>query len=153
RSQEFVVAWLDLDDFALLNHRRGRRTGDAVLREVAMIIRGRLRDMDLAARLQGGHFALLLPLTRRIGGYVAVDRIRAAVWEGSMLPEVPPPGLDVSLSAGVAAFPEDGESVPRLFERARAAALCAKESGGNRVIMRTPERRSQLRFRPMGPAG
>ena len=151
-TQEFVIALLDLDDFAGVNSLGGRQMGDAVLRETAMVIRGRLRDMDLAARLEGGHFALLLPLTRRMGGYVAVDRIRAAVSEGFLLPGLAP-GLSVSLSAGLAAFPEDGDTALRLLDQARAAVRCAEESGGDRVIMRTPERRSQARYRPMGAAG
>ncbi len=151
-AQEFVIALLNLDDFAGMNSQAGRRTGDAVLRETAMLIRGRLRDMDLAARPEGGVFALLLPLTRRMGGYVAVDRIRSAVSEGFLLPGLAP-GVSVSLSAGLAAFPEDGDSALRLLDQARTAVRWAEESGGNRVVMRTPERRSQVRYRPMGPAG
>jgi diguanylate cyclase (GGDEF)-like protein len=153
RAQEFAVALLDVDDFAALNGSRGRRVGDALLRELANLIRGRLRDMDLAARLQGGHFALLLPLTRRMGGFVAVDRIRAAVSESYLLPGLVGPAMSVTLSAGLAAFPEDGDSAARLFDQALLAVGRARESGGNRVVMRTPERRDQVRYRPMGLAG
>src|SRR5262245_19540594 len=148
RIQEFVIALLDLDDFSAVNRSRGRRAGDALLRELAVLVRGRLRDMDLAARLPGGHFALLLPLTRRMGGYVAVDRIREAVAESYLLP-----GAGVTVSAGLAAYPEDGDSAVRLLDQAMSAVRSARESGGNRVVMRTPERRSEARYRPAGLAG
>ena len=152
RSQQFVVALLDLDDFTAVNRASGRRAGDVLLRETALLIRGRLRDMDFAARLPGGHFALLLPLTRRLGGYVAVDRIRAALAESYLLPGLGS-GASVTLSAGLAAYPEDGEDAMGLLDQASSAVRSARESGGNRVVMRTPERRNEVRYRPMGRAG
>jgi diguanylate cyclase (GGDEF)-like protein len=150
RIQEFCIALLDLDDFGRVNRERGRGAGDGVLRDVSGLIRARLRDMDLAGRLGGGHFGLLLPLTRRTGAQVAVERIRVAVKEAFLRGGAYGPPIAVTISAGIAMFPDDGEDAIDLLEKGAQALALAMERGGNQVILHPSERRNSLRVRPLG---
>ena len=150
RVQEFTLAVLDLDGFQRVNRSHGRAAGDGVLREVAMLIRARLRDMDLPGRLSGAHFALLLPLTRRSGAHVAVERIRVAVLDAFLRAGPAGPAIALTLSGGLAAYPEDGETAKVLLERAVKALSGARRQGGNQVMAHHQEQRRSLRLRPMG---
>ena len=69
----------DLDDFKLVNDTFGHATGDTVLKAFADILRERVRDIDLAARLGGEEFAILLPETDLAGGERLAERLRDAV--------------------------------------------------------------------------
>ncbi len=150
RVQEFTLAVLDLDGFQRVNRSHGRAAGDGVLREVAMLIQARLRDMDLAGRLGGGHFALLLPLTRRPGAHVAVERIRIAVRDAYLRAGPAGPVIALTLSGGLAAYPDDGDTAQCLLERAVQALSGARSQGGNQVMLHHQEKRRCLRLRPMG---
>lgn len=150
RIQEFTLAVLDLDGFQRVNRSHGRAAGDGVLREVALLIRARLRDMDLAGRLGGAHFALLLPLTRRSGAHVAVDRIRVAVRDAFLRAGPTGPAIAITLSGGLAVYPDDGDTAQTLLERAARALAGARSHGGNQIILHHHEQRSCLRLRPMG---
>jgi diguanylate cyclase (GGDEF)-like protein len=150
KVQEFTLAVVDLDGFQRVNRSHGRAAGDGVLREVAMLIQARLRDMDLAGRLGGAHFALLLPLTRRSGAHVAVERIRVAVQDAFLRAGPAGPAIALTLSGGLAVYPDDGETAQGLLERAVEALLGARSQGGNRVMLHHREQRRSLRLRPMG---
>jgi len=150
RLQEFTLAVLDLDGFQRINRSHGRAAGDTVLREVALLIRARLRDMDLAGRLGGAHFALLLPLTRRAGAHVAVERIRVAVRDAFLRGSASGPAIAVTLSGGLATYPDDGDTVQCLLDRAERALSTARSRGGNQVMLHHLEQRQCLRVRPMG---
>jgi diguanylate cyclase (GGDEF)-like protein len=148
--QEFALAVLDLEGFRRVNATHGRAAGDAALREVATLIRARLRDMDLAGRLEGGRFGLVMPLTRRSGAQVAVERIRTAVRDAFLRPLTSGPTLAVTLSGGLAAYPEDADSGTRLLRRAEDSLAAARKRGGNQIVIHYREQRNAPRFRPSG---
>jgi len=150
RVQEFTLAVLDLDGFQRVNRSHGRAGGDAVLRDVALLIQARLRDMDLAGRLGGAHFALLLPLTRRTGAHVAVERIRVAVRDAFLRAGASGPAIALTLSGGLATYPQDGDTAQVLLDRAVRALSAARSRGGNQVTLHHREQRQCLRVRPMG---
>jgi diguanylate cyclase (GGDEF)-like protein len=150
RVQEFTLAVLDLEGFQRVNRNYGRAAGDAVLREVAILIQTRLRDMDLAGRLGGAHFALLLPLTRRSGAHVGVERIRVAVRDAFLRAGPAGPAIALTLSGGLAAYPDDGDTAQCLLECALRALSGARSQGGNQVVIHHREQRRCLRVRPMG---
>src|SRR5437773_2624774 len=77
----FSVAYLDLDDFKLVNDRLGHLAGDAVLRSVARALGGVLRASDVVARLGGDEFAVLLPEAGAAPARLATDKLRQALAE------------------------------------------------------------------------
>jgi diguanylate cyclase (GGDEF)-like protein/PAS domain S-box-containing protein len=125
------VLFLDLDDFKRINDTLGHATGDVVLREVARSLVEAARAEDTVARLGGDEFIILLPElhAREQAGTFAqkvVDRVRA----GSPIPG--DATRAVSISIGVAAFPDDGQSAHELLAHADAALYQAKQAGRNR---------------------
>jgi diguanylate cyclase (GGDEF)-like protein len=124
-----VVA--DLDDFKAVNDRHGHPVGDDVLREFAAVLRGTLRDSDVAGRWGGEEFVLLLPGTEGEGGALLAERVRAALSERSFAGH---DGyvLSVTCSFGVAQLRE-GMGERELFAQADRALYEAKRHGKNRV--------------------
>ena len=124
---------VDLDDFKLVNDRFGHGAGDEVLRALSDVFRESLRDVDLAARLGGEEFAVLLPETDYSGAAGVAERLRASL--ASLELETPEgAGFGVTASFGVAVYPE-AQSVDELLRTADAALYRAKAEGKNRVAL------------------
>ncbi len=140
------VLLLDLDGFKAVNDACGHLFGDLVLERVGRLLRRSVREADLAARYGGEEFAVLMPETDRIGAYVVGERIRRRVL-GAFAAE-PTAGREVrlTLSGGVASYPDDGIDAESLLERADRALYLAKGSGRNRVALYWAERRSEVRY-------
>jgi diguanylate cyclase (GGDEF)-like protein len=134
KSLSLVVA--DLDDFKRVNDQYGHQVGDDVLRAFALVLRGRIRTVDLAARLGGEEFAVLLPETDLEGAEALAESLRAAVAELA----VPVDATDVHVTAsfGVAAFPQT-HSADELMTSADLALYSAKRQGKNRVVTERSE--------------
>ena len=124
---------VDLDDFKLVNDRFGHGTGDEVLRALSDVFRESLRDVDLAARLGGEEFAVLLPETDYPGAAGVAERLRASL---ASLDLDAPDGeqFGVTASFGVAVYPE-AQTVDELLRSADAALYQAKAEGKNRVAL------------------
>ncbi len=116
----------DLDDFKLLNDVHGHQEGDLVLRRVAAAAREELRASDLACRVGGEEFAIILPETGKRAARAAADRLCARV---RALPGV----RTVTVSCGVASFPADACSATELVAGADAALYAAKGRGKDRA--------------------
>lgn len=142
----FVVARIDLDDLEAANQRLGSFVVDALLREAAMLIRNKVRDIDLAARLTGGEFGLVLPETDRLGGFVVCDRIRREMETFFRQREAGGRPADITASAGLAKYPEDGTGPEELWTRSGESLYIAKSRGKNTVSVFQPERRHFMRF-------
>jgi diguanylate cyclase (GGDEF)-like protein len=130
-DEPLALVLADLDDFKSINDRFGHPTGDEVLEVFADLLRGSIREIDLAGRWGGEEFVLLLPETDLDGGRKLAERIRHALPEHEL---VGPDGdrFRVTASFGVAAFP-DAPSQDQLVAAADAALYDAKRSGKNRV--------------------
>jgi diguanylate cyclase (GGDEF)-like protein len=129
----YSVIMMDLDNFKEINDRWGHLSGDAVLRGIGEIIQSVTRREDVAARYGGEEFALVLPgLDAKMASGVG-DRVRKLVEEGRFEVEDIPRPLKVTLSAGVASYPKDGEDRRKVLEQADAALYQAKKAGKNRV--------------------
>jgi diguanylate cyclase (GGDEF)-like protein len=129
------VLLIDLDHFKRINDRFGHQVGDQALRTVAALIRSNLREVDVVGRYGGEEFLVLLPHTPGPDALAVANKIRAAV-ESTELPGHAE--LKLSLSAGVATFPElDVGTVDELVARADQALYAAKSTGRNQVIAAT----------------
>jgi diguanylate cyclase (GGDEF)-like protein len=131
-----AVIMFDLDHFKAINDQLGHAAGDAVLEGFARLLRSELRRDDIAARLGGEEFCVVLrDLTKRSAAGVA-ERIRAG-FEASRIPTER--GIaEATLSAGVAISGVDGEPFETVLKRADAALYAAKDAGRNRVHAPAP---------------
>ncbi len=118
---------VDVDNFKTLNDSLGHSAGDQLLREVATRLRQAAGENTIVGRLSGDEFMVLLP-----GMHTTTDAAHAtralmdAIGQPVMLGDLP---FNVSVSAGIAMFPADGEDFDSLFGRADAAMFAAKRSG------------------------
>ncbi|TML56938.1 MAG: GGDEF domain-containing protein [Actinobacteria bacterium] len=126
----------DLDDFKDVNDLFGHQVGDEVLRVFSEVLQGRIRGIDLAARLGGEEFAILLPETDALGAEALAENLRLAVAELAV-----PAGeaqVHITASFGVAAFPES-HNADELMTAADLALYGAKRQGKDRVVTVNPE--------------
>ncbi len=119
---------LDLDHLKAFNDAYGHQAGDEALKAVAAAIRRHVRPPDVPARYGGDEFAVILPETPLTGAIVVAERIRASVAAVPVAEDVP-----MTVSAGAAAFPDDGESGADLVAAADRALYAAKHAGRNQV--------------------
>ncbi len=125
-----AVAMIDLDFFKLINDQHGHQAGDAALVFLARFLRERLRGDDVACRVGGEEFCLIL---RGSDGPQAVARL-ADILHELLKTRCPPASLLLSYSAGVAAYPADGCRADVLLRCADRALYTAKRAGRQLVI-------------------
>ena len=124
---------VDVDLFKPVNDRYGHISGDEVLRQIAALLRRHARNDDLAARIGGEEFALLLPECGSEDAAVLADRVREAVAEAAFAPGGEPRQMTVSI--GVASLAATRETRQALMAAADAALYRAKHEGRNRVCV------------------
>ncbi|MBM4320861.1 MAG: GGDEF domain-containing protein, partial [Deltaproteobacteria bacterium] len=143
----FGLLLADIDHFKSVNDTHGHPAGDEVLRAVARRLSQTVREVDLVARYGGEEFVVLLEGTSVDGARTMAERIREAV-----AAETVPIGskmLRLTISLGLACYPQHGEDRELLLERADQALYTAKKGGRDQV--RIAEQRSE-HFRPMARA-
>jgi two-component system cell cycle response regulator len=133
-SRVFAVAMVDIDRFKVFNDTYGHAAGDQALRTVAATIQHGVRRSDLVARYGGEEMVLVMPETNLGAARKRLETIREAVAsEGIKVPKRDE-GVRVTVSAGVACWPADGENSDDLLHTADARLFHAKALGRNRVV-------------------
>jgi len=145
-AQKTAIVLFDMDDFAGVNASFGDLVGDRLLREAAILLSNKIRDIDLAGRPGEDEFALLLPETDRNGALLVADRFRSELKQFFAGRESAGRAVGLTVSAGIACYPEDATATEHLLERAAQALYHAKAGGKNAVQLYHPERRRFLRF-------
>ncbi|MGA8890959.1 MAG: diguanylate cyclase, partial [Anaeromyxobacteraceae bacterium] len=130
-GRKLSIVLCDVDRFKSVNDTHGHPVGDLVLRGVARVLAGEARGTDVVARYGGEEFALVMPETDGEGAGAIAERIRRRLEEEIFATESGP--LRVTISLGVATYPEDGKDKARLVEVADACLYHAKRAGRNRT--------------------
>jgi diguanylate cyclase (GGDEF)-like protein len=128
-KHSFAVLLADVDHFKQYNDKHGHPAGDEVLKRVGAVLREAIRDVDIVARYGGEEFFILLPEFKASGAAALAERIQR------LLAQLKPAGAPVTLSVGVAEFPENGNSGEALIAAADGALYEAKRAGRDRVAV------------------
>jgi diguanylate cyclase (GGDEF)-like protein len=125
-KSRFTLLMIDIDNFKAFNDSNGHQSGDAILKEISRIFKEASRKIDIVARYGGEEFAIILPITKKEEALVLAERIRKAV-------ETSPGLKNITISIGIASFPEDGEKKEDMISSADKALYQAKRSGKNKI--------------------
>jgi diguanylate cyclase (GGDEF)-like protein len=131
-QRPLAVLMIDVDHFKLYNDTCGHLAGDEVLRNIAAIFRGCLRESDCVGRYGGEEFLIILPETVADDAWRIADRIRSRLAEEDFPTDSKP--VKITISGGIATFPGNGRSPESLLKSADAALYQAKNHGRNRVV-------------------
>jgi diguanylate cyclase (GGDEF)-like protein len=125
-----AVLFLDLDDFKQINDTRGHKVGDDVLRAVSNCLVGSVRQIDTVCRLGGDEFIILLPeITGAADAGLVAQKLVMGLTAMGAAPGAP---ATVSASIGISVYPDDGDTIEQLVDRADQAMYQSKRLGGGR---------------------
>jgi diguanylate cyclase len=125
-----ALMMIDIDGFKAINDRYGHLSGDEVIRNVAVLLDGALREQDIPGRYGGDEFGVLLPDTDLAGALAIAERVRARI-EAAVVESSD--GVRCSISVGVAAVRGEGDAARDWIGRADRALYRAKVMGRNRI--------------------
>ena len=130
-GSKFALLFIDLDNFKQINDLRGHKSGDQLLVDVSNILRDNLRESDVLARWGGDEFVVLLPLTQGAAFAKQVaEKLMNALRQGL---EKKQTDAYVTLSIGIAVYPDDGSTAEELLVQADKALFYAKSQGRNNI--------------------
>lgn len=126
------VVMIDSDNLKQVNDVHGHEAGNRLLQHLVRCVREQLRGSDVMARFGGDEFILMLPETNNKGAQEMAERIRQAI-ELSRF-DVRTGDINVTVSLGVASYPEDGGNLDVILDKADKAMYRAKQRGRNKVV-------------------
>jgi diguanylate cyclase (GGDEF)-like protein len=125
----FTLLMIDIDNFKSLNDSFGHDAGDDAIRSISKVLREGTRGIDLAARIGGEEFAVLLVETSQQGGVEVAERLRIAIRSLEI-----PSGGQITASLGVAECPLDAQTAADILKAADVALYKAKHNGRDQVM-------------------
>jgi diguanylate cyclase (GGDEF)-like protein len=131
----FALIIFDVDHFKNFNDSNGHLRGSETLKEVASVMRKKFRSSDLLAKYGGDEFVIILPRTDKVGAYLAAERLRESIERQPFPGAETQPQKKITISIGIASYPEHGLSDEEILNHADQALYFAKESGRNRTII------------------
>ncbi|MBU1086314.1 MAG: sensor domain-containing diguanylate cyclase [Candidatus Omnitrophica bacterium] len=134
-NRHLSLLMIDIDHFKKFNDSLGHVAGDKLLKEISEIIEESCREVDLVARYGGEEFAVILPETFKEKAYSSAERIRKLTAAHPCHYKEGQPSKRITISVGVASFPQDASNKDDLIAYADKALYVAKETGRNRVCM------------------
>lgn len=124
-SMPFSIVLFDIDNFKVINDTYGHQAGDDVLHSLSGILKDASRKSDIVARYGGEEFVIILPNTTKSDAFNLASRLKEAVEASSFLGQA----VKVTLSGGIATFPEDGRDTKSLIYASDKAMYEAKANG------------------------
>ena len=137
-EHSFSIFMIDIDHFKRFNDTHGHQAGDHLLKRVAQILKGSLRACDVAARYGGEEFLILLTETGPKGALCLAKKLRGEVEQMRTRG-----GGAVTISIGLASFPENGDDVETIIRHADAALYRCKRAGRNQVALARAARKQR----------
>ncbi len=128
------IAVIDADRFKLLNDTHGHLAGDLALKSIGTLIHDSFRQSDTAGRYGGEEFVVILPETDLEAAYQKIEGLRELIASTVVTSPARGEQIHVTISAGVASFPNDAQSTTDLFALADERMFQAKQQGRNRVV-------------------
>ena len=141
---EFSILFLDLDDFKKVNDTLGHLAGDFVLKKVANLITKEKREEDVVARYGGEELVVILPETNKINTIIKAERIRKKIQDMPLVFDGKK--IQISVSGGIATFPQDAVESDKLIHCADQALYRAKAEGKNRICLYSIDKRQYVRL-------
>ena len=129
------IAMIDIDYFKHYNDTHGHPAGDIVLKKIAQLLHDNIRRIDVAARYGGEEFALILVESDKQAASFVANKIKNLIEQHQFNFEETQPNGKLTISMGVATFPQDGTTPEDLVELADKRLYCAKKDGRNRVVL------------------
>lgn len=135
-SKEYTygVMLLDIDNFKTYNDRYSHAVGDIILQRVGTFLQDKLELQSIVCRYGGDEFAIIVPNTSHMQLYHMAERLRLDAKEIS-ISDICSKGENLSLSIGLALFPENGKTAKKIMDHADKNLLLAKERGKDRVMV------------------
>lgn len=134
RGKPLAVLVLDIDYFKAINDSYGHDCGDDVLREFAIRVRKSIRGIDLACRIGGEEFVVVMPETDMAVAATVAERLRRKIAAEPFPIEQGRRHIDVTISIGIASLESPQDTAAQLLKRADQALYRAKRDGRNRVV-------------------
>lgn len=133
-NRTFAVFWIDMDHFKAVNDEHGHASGDRVLKGFAEVLEANLRNIDIVGRFGGEEFVVVLPEKEQEAAEETAERLLALV---ASKPQALEDGqlVNLTMSIGIALFPEHGTEARTLLAAADTAMYGAKHQGRNRVVV------------------
>src|SRR5262245_6236298 len=125
---------MDIDHFKTFNDSHGHAAGDEALRVLASIMRASFRHSDVAARYGGEEFVVILPETDIAAAAEKVEKLRELIEKTPIMVPGRAVAEHLTISAGLACFPEDGPTVTQILDAADRRLFTAKRQGRNRIV-------------------
>jgi diguanylate cyclase (GGDEF)-like protein len=129
----FSIIMLDVDDFKSYNDSFGHAMGDQLLASLGALILKTVRGVDVAFRFGGEEFIVILPETRLDKAILAAERLRESIQRGTAATLMPGATRGITVSIGVASYPDNADQTDELFNIVDSLLYRAKRCGKNKV--------------------
>lgn len=130
-SKCLSLIMLDIDDFKIYNDMLGHQAGDKILKNLAQLIKNQSRKMDYVCRYGGEEFTVILPQTEKKEAFLIAERLRSDIEKHTFIPQEVFPQKHLTVSIGLATYPEDGETTSSLINASDKTLYQAKNKGKN----------------------
>ena len=137
-NKHFSLIMIDIDFFKKFNDTYGHQSGDAVLRQVAQILKKNVRSSDIVCRYGGEEMSIILTNTNNTDANITAEKICKAV-SANPLKLVNGKDVNVTISLGVSTYPENGLTSQEMIKYADDCLYIAKENGRNQVGRKTSD--------------
>lgn len=151
-KQNLGVIMIDLDHFKKFNDAFGHDAGDAVLRETGLLLTKGIRAEDFVCRFGGEEFVVILPTANLEAAQARAENLRLNIRELTILYQGKSMGM-ITISAGVAVFPDHGATPKDIVAAADAALYDAKRNGRDQVAVAAPHSSAEIELSSTAQAG